>query len=364
MTRPCAVLILIFAASSALAQTWACESPNGTYRECRIATSGVVKLVYEMSDRACFEGVTWGTREPGKVWVDRGCRATFTADNSGANKRVVCESQNGERQICPVEPVPDVALYQQVSKAACIEFETWGFNAERNQLWVDQGCRGEFVLGKQSGPMRAALPKAQVLEGSALCESLDGQKRVCAADTSAGVQIIRNLSDAACRFGKEWSYNDEAIWVTKGCRAEFAIKGTKPKVQAIACESKNNARVICAGDTRFGVALVREYGNNYCTLGTSWGFDGQGVWVADGCRAQFALGGYRLPAGAVPATAARLRCESEEGKRTQCSINTTRGVGLIKQTSDAECVLNRSWGYDRDGIWVTNGCKAEFAVAR
>ena len=41
-----------------------------------------------------------------------------------------------------------------------------------------------------------------------------------------------------------------------------------------------------------------------------------------------------------------------------------RGAGLIKQLSETDCVLNRNWGYDAEGIWVTGGCGAEFAVAQ
>jgi len=59
-----------------------------------------------------------------------------------------------------------------------------------------------------------------------------------------------------------------------------------------------------------------------------------------------------------------MSCESLDGGRKVCPVDTSRGVGLIRQVSGADCVLNQTWGYDRNGIWVTNGCRAEFAVAR
>ena len=45
-------------------------------------------------------------------------------------------------------------------------------------------------------------------------------------------------------------------------------------------------------------------------------------------------------------------------------VNTNGGVRLIRQRSDADCVYARTWGYDRNGIWVDRGCRADFEVGR
>ena len=77
--------VLLFSTLSVHSQTVICESMNGTYRECRVGTSGPIRLVMEMSDRACFEGATWGTRSVGVVWVDRGCRGRFGPASSATS---------------------------------------------------------------------------------------------------------------------------------------------------------------------------------------------------------------------------------------------------------------------------------------
>jgi ribosomal protein L37AE/L43A len=178
------------------------------------------------------------------------------------------------------------------------------------------------------------------------------------------VQIVRPLGDKPCAFGREWGYDADGIWVSKGCRAEFVVRGKpKPIMRAIMCESRNDSRNQCPAETQFGVAIIRQISERECVLGKSWGFDETGVWVADGCQGQFALGGYRLPPDAVPATASKVTCESLDGGHKHCAVDTSHGVGLIRQISASDCVLNRTWAYDRDGIWVTNGCRAEFAVA-
>lgn len=360
-------VVLLSCAASVEAQTITCESPDGSYRECRAGSAGKAVLVMELSDNRCIEGTTYGTRMEGVVWVDRGCRGRFTlrGGDTFGNRRIVCESQKGTLEWCGAEantaadPKSVVSLTRQLGAKACVEGESWGYDLERDQIWVDKGCRAEFIVGRvnPSKPVEA-------LDAVVVCESSGRRKTQCAADTAAGVRIIRPLSDAACGFGRQWGYDGKGIWVSGGCRAEFAVRGNpKPTIQAITCESHNNARISCPAETRYGVALVRQTGENECALGRTWGFDDKGVWVTEGCRAQFALGGYRLSASTLPASALKIVCESADGQRKVCEVDASHGVGLLRQISDIDCVLNRNWGYGRDGIWVAEGCRAEFAVA-
>ncbi len=360
-----AVTTLLLCTASSQAQVL-CESYNNAYRECRVASSGRIRLIMEISERQCYEDLTWGSNQIGIVWVKNGCRATFGVAKPAAPKaitssRVVCESVNGNRQVCPAETISGVAFAQQLSKTECVEGKSWGWDLERGLVWVDHGCRAEFILGGTAQPRDPLIR----FDTPVICESKNGKRTTCKADTSAGVQIVRQLDDRACGYGREWGYDADGIWVAKGCRAEFVVRGkSKALVTALVCESQNNERNHCAAETQFGVAIFKRLGDSDCILGESWGFDEKGVWVDDGCHAQFALGGYRLPPDTLPANAEKVMCESLDGGHKPCPIDTSRGVGLLRQVSDADCVLNRTWGYDRNGIWVTNGCRAEFAVAR
>jgi Protein of unknown function (DUF3011) len=356
--------LLLFPAV-ALGQAVPCESLDGTMRECRVGSSGVIHLTYEFSDNRCIEGVTWGTRMAGVVYVTRGCRAMFVTDDSLARgarseNRVVCESVTGAYTVCPARTAAGVALSRQLSMSPCVEESTWGYNREKNQIWVDDGCRGEFILGPS-----VQTPPPPALSGVVVCQSLDGKRVECKADTSAGVQIIRSFNEVHCGYGHEWGFDRKGVWVNNGCRAAFAVRGTpKTAVASVTCESIDGARNVCGAETHFGVALVRQLSESACVLDQSWGFDRDGIWVSNGCRAQFALGGYRLPSDALPPAASRVICDSLDGKKNVCSADTTRGVGLLRQIGDVDCVLNRTWGYTGDSIWVSEGCNAEFAVGR
>lgn len=57
-----------------------------------------------------------------------------------------------------------------------------------------------------------------------------------------------------------------------------------------------------------------------------------------------------------------ITCESNDGRYTFCEVNTRGKVTLKEQLSDDSCRRDRDWGYNRDGIWVDNGCRGEFEV--
>ena len=59
-----------------------------------------------------------------------------------------------------------------------------------------------------------------------------------------------------------------------------------------------------------------------------------------------------------------MSCSSDDMRRHYCNADTRDGVRLVRQNSDAACRQGSTWGFDRRGIWVDRGCRAEFAVGR
>ena len=55
-------------------------------------------------------------------------------------------------------------------------------------------------------------------------------------------------------------------------------------------------------------------------------------------------------------------CNSDDGRRKFCEVDTRDGVRLVRQNGEAPCRLNESWGFNSRGIWVDRGCRAEFQV--
>jgi len=59
-----------------------------------------------------------------------------------------------------------------------------------------------------------------------------------------------------------------------------------------------------------------------------------------------------------------VTCASKPGERQECPGDTSKGVALARSTGDAPCLLGKSWGYDDKGVWVADGCSAEFVVGQ
>ncbi|RBG33962.1 hypothetical protein BRM54_10100, partial [Xanthomonas oryzae pv. oryzae] len=59
-----------------------------------------------------------------------------------------------------------------------------------------------------------------------------------------------------------------------------------------------------------------------------------------------------------------VRCESEDLARVHCAMDTAQGVQLVRQLSETSCIRGSEWDVERDGVWVEQGCRAEFAATR
>lgn len=57
-----------------------------------------------------------------------------------------------------------------------------------------------------------------------------------------------------------------------------------------------------------------------------------------------------------------ILCESIDFRDNYCPVNTRGGVRLLRQVSKSHCYEGETWGYDRRGIWVTQGCAGEFEI--
>jgi len=57
-----------------------------------------------------------------------------------------------------------------------------------------------------------------------------------------------------------------------------------------------------------------------------------------------------------------IKCKSEHFDYRKCRIDTHGYVRLSRQLSKTNCRQGRNWDFDRRGIWVDDGCAAEFVV--
>ncbi|MBO0723076.1 MAG: DUF3011 domain-containing protein, partial [Blastocatellia bacterium] len=99
--------------------------------------------------------------------------------------------------------------------------------------WVDRGCRADFEVGRGGEGQYGAHGNRGEYGGNRegygygsrtiTCESNNNRRNLCRADTRGGVRMVRQRSDSACIQGRTWGFNRDAIWVDRGCRADFQI---------------------------------------------------------------------------------------------------------------------------------------------
>ena len=140
--------------------------------------------------------------------------------------------------------------------------------------------------------------------------------------------------------------------------SDFRFRGIDGRGRVALIRDPRNNRgvaVVRIEDTkggREGYTFDLEWSGNFSSQPPGRGGPGQGYGYGRGDRDRRGGDGYRIT------------CESDRNRRRFCEADTDRGVRLVREFSDRSCVINSTWGYDRRGIWVDRGCRAEFEVGR
>jgi hypothetical protein len=70
---------------------------------------------------------------------------------AAAQTVITCESTSGHSQTCPVNNASAVTLYRQLSSTPCVQGRNWNVNVRSNVIWVNGGCRAQFMVGNSRG---------------------------------------------------------------------------------------------------------------------------------------------------------------------------------------------------------------------
>lgn len=288
---------------------------------------------------------------------------------------IVCESTRGRDNFCQADTDRGVRLVRELSRGACQPGRTYGF--DRNGVWVSNGCSAEFEIGRRNGQSPTPgygwgyEPEPDVGERF-LCESYSNRYQECAVRAPGGVRLVQQWSRSPCIEGESWGTNRNGVWVDRGCRAEFEVNtwgGGRPgqghppgygqpgygNDGLIRCESRDNRQMRCPANIGRGdVELVTQLSRSQCLEGATYGWDAQSIWVSGGCRGDFRVIARHGPAGLV-------LCESRDNRRRSCPT-PGRAAKLVRQLSRSACIEGQTWGFDRSGIWVDQGCRGEFEV--
>jgi len=144
--------------------------------------------------------------------------------------------------------------------------------------------------------------------------------------------------------------------------------------ESVDCVSRNFSYQRCDVPWR-DARLVRRLSDTQCIRGQNWGLDRGGIWVDRGCAGTFvSAGGGHHGGGHAggwqpgPGWDSRFTvgCASDDYRYRFCQVDLG-GAGrayVSRKISGAACIEGRSWGWNRAGIWVDQGCSAEFTIDR
>jgi hypothetical protein len=133
---------------------------------------------------------------------------------------------------------------------------------------------------------------------------------------------------------------------------------TDAYAQNIRCESLGYQPAACYhGSPGAEIQLAQQLstGRGQCIYGQSWSYDQNNIYVNNGCRADF-----RVINRYVSVT-----CQSQNYQPASCYAGgPISSVRLVQQLSNGrgQCNQGQSWNYDRNYIYVNNGCRAVFEV--
>lgn len=269
------------------------------------------------------------------------------------------------------------------------------------------------LVAAQLAPLPALAPigmapaLAQYGERSATvsCYSQGNGANSCRLPSNT-VNVAYIGNDRDCREGDTWRRTGDSIQVRGGCGGNFRASyrgdggnwgggsgggqggngggnwgggggNNQGFAGEITCRSQNNREQSCSANTENRVRMLQQYSSSQCVEGRTWRYSRNAILVRDGCQARFGYGygnsggggsgggwgggqGGGWGGGTGRGFAGDLECRSQDNRYRRCTVYTDNRVELLRQLSSTSCVRNRSWGYDRNSIWVDNGCQARF----
>lgn len=136
----------------------------------------------------------------------------------GSGTSLTCESSTRGRRYCAVNLRDyEVTLVRRFGSGECDEGRGWGH--DQRGVWVDGGCRAEFsIVGAANHDWSQRYGRDSVVR----CESIDERRAFCPAE-GRHVEMIAQISNAACVRNRSWGRTGHGIWVDRGCRADFRL---------------------------------------------------------------------------------------------------------------------------------------------
>lgn len=169
------------------------------------------------------------------------------------------------------------------------------------------------------------------------CESVHSRRTYCRVGIQGTVRLTRQLSHNACIQGRTWAADSRGIWVSNGCRGDFAV----------------SSRRRGHGNDGYDPNRTTSYYDNGSTYGSQNDYRDRGYYNNGDA--------YQNGNNYSNGSSQIVRCDSTGYGRTYCS-SASSGTVRLSRTYGGECIQGQTWGADQRGIWVSGDCEASFNI--
>jgi hypothetical protein len=258
--------------------------------------------------------------------------------------------------------------YQNQNGGRMISDAQLGYYLDQHDAgWSMEQIRRDMAATQQQNRNNSGNPWQPQSGWSAreiVCSSDGSKYRECPLPFQGRAILTQRISSSSCVEGQSWGQRQGTVWVNKGCRARFGMSPTTnnnnySNRRTVTCQSNDGKYRQCKTGFAGRVQLQKKLNNSAaCVAGSTWGQREGMVWVSRNCRAQFSSVNQFNGNNDYSVT-----CSSTDNKQSRCNWDSRYGQPrIVQQLSQAACVKGRSWDYDsRNGLWVTDGCRARFA---
>lgn len=200
------------------------------------------KLYVDFTDDSLFDSkmeellinIAFSLMDPEKVMklVQEGKAAEEQEELDDADKRIPIQVVNKDMNLSSFGraytetelegPVLSITLLKQESQAAVVFGTSYGFIG--NRVWVDNGARGDFrVVYTTSRSIRVVQEEGEESRTITLQSFKSCYKSRVMDRPVKEMQLIKQLSQAACTLGVSYGFEDSKVWADKGARGIFKI---------------------------------------------------------------------------------------------------------------------------------------------
>jgi hypothetical protein len=285
---------------------------------------------------------------------------------------VRCESTNSRSNFCRADTRAGVQIYRQLSRTDCIRGRNW--QVTRDGIIVDDGCRAEFALGSRYGTTsggymgtdRYGRPIYSGASNGGYTTDRYGNRIYVGTTGGYNGGYAYDRYGNRVYVGQSGAYGDGYTTDRYGNRVYVGTTGAYGGGYTY---DRYGNRVYTGsyGDDRYGDRIYVDTGaGGYYTDRYGRRIYDDNRDVTDEVYERNRDMGYpgtvttmpvtTMPAS-IPATStygdANIYCQSAASGRTYCG---DRNVTYTLTKMNSNCALERTYGKDSNGTWVSGGC--------